>query len=68
MRTNEAIGFIGSMCLRMFGLLVLIAEAVIPLRCRAQRDFVSKQREWFREQQDMLEMAAMVDEAMGDRR
>lgn len=64
MRETEAIGFIGSMCVRMFGLLVLIAESVVPRDARAARRFVKAQREWIGEQQDMLELEAMVNEAM----
>ena len=64
MRDTEAIGFIGSMCVRMFGLLVLIAEVVLPLDAKAARNYVKSQREWINEQQDMLELEAMVNEAM----
>lgn len=66
MRDTEAIGFIGSMCVRMFCLLVLIAEVVVPMDSKAARSYVKSQREWINEQQDMLELEAMVNEAMDE--
>lgn len=65
MRDTQAIGFIGSMCMRMFGLLVLIAEVVVPMDAKAARNYVKSQRGWINEQQDMLELERMVNEAMG---
>ena len=64
MRDTQAISFIGSMCMRMFGLLVIIAECVVPIDARAVRRFVKAQREWINEQQNMLELETMVNEAM----
>ena len=64
MRDTEAIGFIVSMCVRMFGLLVLIAETVVPRDVKAARNYVKSQRRWINEQYDMLELEAMVNEAM----
>lgn len=64
MKDMQAIGFIGSMCVRMFGLIILIAESVVPRDARAAQKFVKAQREWIGEQQDMLELEAMVNEAM----
>lgn len=66
MRDTEAIGFIGAMCVRMFCLLVLIAEVVVPMDSKAARSYVKSQREWISEQQDMLELEAMVNEAMDE--
>jgi hypothetical protein len=60
MKIIEALGFIGSMCVRMFGLLVLIAEAVVPTESKAVWDYIESQREWLNEQQDMLEAMAEV--------
>ena len=65
MKDTQAIGFIGSMCVRMFGMLVLIAEAVVPMGAKAARNYVKSQRGWINEQQDMLELERMVNEAMG---
>lgn len=64
MRDTEAIGFIGAMCVRMFCLVVLIAEVVVPMDSKAVRDYVKAQREWINEQQNMLELEAKVNEAM----
>lgn len=64
MRDTEAIGFIGSMCVRMFGLLVLIAESVVPKDAKPARSYVKLQREWINEQQSMLETEQMVNDAM----
>ena len=62
----RAIELIASMCGRMLGLLILVAESVIPLDARPARKYVKLQRQWLNEQQDMLELEKMVNEAMGD--
>ncbi len=68
MTETEAIGFIGSMCVRMFGLLVVIAENVVPEKETDQYGFVEKQRKWLEEQQSMLEIGREVDDALEGRR
>ena len=65
MKEIQAIGFIGSLCVRMFGLMLVMADFIIPAHCVEHREFVDKQRKWFSEQQDMLEVEAMVNEALG---
>lgn len=65
MKDTQAIGFIGSMCVRMFGLLILIAEYVIPWNAKLEHEFIKRQRDWLDEQQNMLELEQMVNEAMG---
>lgn len=64
MRDTEAIGFIGSMCVRMFGLLVLIAERVVPMNAKQARNYVKSQRRWINEQIDIAELEQMVNDAM----
>lgn len=67
MNMKEAVGLICSMCFRMFGLLVLIAESVV--RGNEQRKFVAKQRDWLLHKQnelDVMEMANEVIEKAGD--
>ena len=66
MTEQQAIGFIGSMCVRMFGLLVLVAESVVPRDAKLARSYIKSQRKWIDEQQDMLELEKMVNEAMGE--
>lgn len=68
MRDTEAIGFIGSMCIRMFCLLVVIAECVVPRNDKQVRNYVKSQRSWIKEQRDMIELEQMINEAMGDAR
>lgn len=60
MKIIEALGFIGDMCVRMFCLVVLIAESVVPTESEAARDYIKSQRKWINEQQDMLEEMAEV--------
>lgn len=62
MRYMQAIGFIFSMCVRMFGLLVVIAESVVPKDAKPTRDYIKAQREWLFETYDMLELEQMVDD------
>lgn len=64
MKDTEAIGFIGSMCMRMFGLLVVIAGCVVPANAKQVRRYVKRQRDWITEQQDMIELERMVNEVM----
>lgn len=66
MTEQQAISFIGSMCVRMFGLLVLVAESVVPRDAKLARNYIKSQRKWIDEQQDMLELEKMVNEAMGE--
>ena len=46
MTEQEAIGLIGECCLRILGLNILIANAVIPMAKHRQVEFVNKQRRW----------------------
>lgn len=64
MRDTEAIGFISSMCMRMFGLLVVIAGCVVPANAKQARRYVKWQHDWITEQQGMIELEQMVNEAM----
>ena len=65
MKEIQAIGFIGSLCVRMFGLMLVMADFIIPEKCTDHREFLSKQRKWFSDQQKMLEIETMVNEALG---
>ena len=60
----EALGLVGEVCIRTFGLSILIAEAIID-NDTLQWEFVQNQRKWLNEKQDMLEMEKMVNDAMG---
>lgn len=64
MKIIEAIGFIGDICVRMFCLVILIAESVVPMGSKAAWDYIESQRKWINKQQDMLELEAMVNDAM----
>lgn len=44
--TEEALGYIGSTVGRMFDLVVLLAEYIVPVEDTEFREFVDKQREW----------------------
>lgn len=44
--TEEAIGYIGSTVGRIFDLVVLLAEYIVPVEDTEFREFVDKQREW----------------------
>lgn len=58
----QAIGFIVSVLVRMFGLLIVIAENTVPKDAKPTRDYIKSQREWLFETYDMLELEQMVDE------
>ena len=64
MKETEAIGLIGSMCIRMMGLMVLIAESSPTRMSAGQRRFVAQQRQWLKDTQDLLELEHMVNDAM----
>ena len=64
MKDTAAIGYIGSMCMRMMGLLIIIAESNPTRMGSAQRRFIAAQRKWLNEQQDLLQLEKMVNDAM----
>ena len=65
MSETEAIGLTASLCMRMFGLMLIIAYEVVPPWNKQSIEFVKKQREWFDRKQDMMHIGAMVDDAIG---
>lgn len=64
MTDSEALGFIGSLLMKMMGVLLVVADSVVV--GEKQRAYTMKQREWYEQQQDMMNAAEQVDELMGD--
>ena len=64
MSQAEVLGFIGSMLMRMMGVLIIVA-AFTPMDKEA-RAYIKRQREWYEQQQDMMNAAEQVDELMGE--
>lgn len=64
MSQTEALSFIGSLLMRMMGVLLLVASS-IQLN-KESREYVMRQRKWYEQQQDMMDAAEQVDELMGD--
>ncbi|MBQ9041453.1 MAG: hypothetical protein IJ111_01395 [Eggerthellaceae bacterium] len=62
MTSAKAIGLIGNVCLRIFGLCILIAENQIPKGKRMAHRYIRAQRAIFKEIQDDIELEAMLEE------
>jgi hypothetical protein len=60
MSVTEALGFIGSLLMRMMGVLLVVADSV-PMG-EQQRDYIMRQREWYEQQQDSLEIDQLLNE------
>ena len=59
MTSYKAIGFIGSLFMRMMGVVLVIADSV-PIDER-QRDYVTRQRKWYERQQDSMEIDSLIE-------
>lgn len=64
MSQAEALSFIGSLLMKMMGVLLVVADSVVI--GEPQRAYIKRQREWYEQQQDMMNAAEQVDELMGD--
>ena len=64
MSQAEALGFIGSLLMKMMGVLLVVADSVVI--GEPQRAYIMWQRKWYEKQQDMMNVAEQVDELMGD--
>lgn len=64
MSQSEALSFIGSLLMKMTGVLLVVADSVVI--GEPQRAYIMKQREWYEQQQDMMNAAEQVDELMGE--
>ena len=62
MTSSEALGFIGTLLMRMMGVQLVVADSV-PMGER-QREYVMRQREWYEQQQDSLEIDHLLDNVM----
>ena len=60
MSVTEALGFIGTLLMRMMGVLLVVANGV-PMG-EQQRDYIMRQREWYEWQQDSLEIGQLLNE------
>lgn len=60
MTSHEALGFIGTLLMRMMGVLLVLADSV-PMG-EQQRGYVERQREWYEKQQDALEIDSLINE------
>jgi len=60
MTNAEALGFIGTLLMRMMGVLLVIAGS-IPMGDKP-RDYIMRQREWYEWQQDSLEIDQLLNE------
>ena len=64
MSQTEALSFIGSLLMKMMGVLLVVADSVVV--GEKQRAYIKRQREWYEQQQDMMNAAEQVDELMGE--
>ena len=64
MTDSEALTLIGNIAMRSMGVLLVIAST-IPMSKEA-RAYIKRQREWYEQQQDMMNAAEQVDELMGE--
>ncbi len=64
MSQTEALSFIGSLLMRMMGVLLVVADSVVV--GEKQRAYIMKQREWYEQQQDTMSIAEQVDELIGE--
>lgn len=62
MTSSEALGFIGTLLMRMMSVLLVVADSV-PMG-EKQREYVMRQREWYETQQDSLEIDHLLDNVM----
>ena len=62
MTESEALSLIGSLLMRMMGVLLVIADCVVAND--KQRDYFKKQRDWYVRTQDLMEICEAVDDAM----
>lgn len=63
MSQSEALSFIGSLLMKMMGVLLVVADSVVI--GEPQRAYIMRQRKWYERQQDMMNAAEQVDELMG---
>ena len=63
MSEEEAIGFIGECCIRMYCMVVLIAESVVPNE--TARAYIEKQRAWIEQKQEMFNIMNQINKTMG---
>ena len=61
---TEALSFIGTLLMRAMGVLLVVADSVVD--GEPQRAYIMRQREWYEQQQDMMNAAEQVDELMGE--
>lgn len=64
MTDSEALTLIGNIAMRSMGVLLVVADSVVV--GEPQRAYIMRQREWYEQQQDMMNAAEQVDELMGD--
>lgn len=68
MTEAEALSLIGSMNVTMFGLLVLVAEYVVPPEDGPQRGYVQRARECLADLQDALAVDELLEDVCGGER
>ena len=64
MTDSEALTLIGNIAMRSMGVLLVVADSVVI--GESQRAYIKRQREWYEQQQDMMNAAEQVDELMGE--
>ena len=64
MSSGEALTLIGNIVMRSMGVLLVVADSVVI--GEPQRAYIMRQREWYEQQQDMMNAAEQVDELMGE--
>ena len=64
MTDSEALSLIGNIAMRSMGVLLVVADSVVI--GEPQRAYIMRQREWYEQQQYMMNAAEQVDELMGD--
>lgn len=57
---TEALGFVGTLLMRTMGVLLVVADSV-PMG-EQQREYVMRQREWYEQQQNALEIDNLLNE------
>ena len=60
MISHEALGFIGTLLMRTMGVLLVVADS-LPMG-EQQCEYVMRQREWYEQQQNALEIDNLLNE------
>lgn len=65
MNYAQAISLIGSLCVHIMGLLILIGEYVVFEEDTPQREYLAQNREWYTGLQDSLAVDELLNDVLG---